>query len=96
MKRLSLPFTFRLPCLAYFLFLFSGTPSVQGLPLIKEVPYQPLVAATQRLMEALEFYSRDQDPREAKLAFNVGQGTQDLGFRNAVSILSLVLLVTGL
>ncbi len=55
MKRLSLPFTFRLPCLAYFLFLFSGTPSVQGLPLIKKVPYQPFVAATQRLLEALDF-----------------------------------------
>lgn len=32
-------------------------------------------------------YSRDHGRREAKLGFNVGQGTQDLGFRNTVPIL---------
>ncbi|MEZ6126017.1 MAG: CehA/McbA family metallohydrolase [Planctomycetaceae bacterium] len=32
-------------------------------------------------------YSRDAGQREASLAFNIGQGTQDIGFRNAVSIL---------
>jgi hypothetical protein len=32
-------------------------------------------------------YSRDQGKREASLAFNIGQGTQDIGFRNAVPIL---------
>lgn len=35
----------------------------------------------------IELYSRDHGPREAKLAFDVGQGTQDLGFRNEVNIL---------
>ncbi len=35
----------------------------------------------------LELYSRDVGKREAKFAFNAGQGTQDLGFRNEVSIL---------
>jgi hypothetical protein len=35
----------------------------------------------------LELFSRDQGQREAKLAFDVGQGTQDLGFRNEVNLL---------
>ena len=32
-------------------------------------------------------FSRDAGKREASLAFNIGQGTQDIGFRNAVPIL---------
>ncbi len=35
----------------------------------------------------IEIYSRDAGKREAKLSFDVGQGTQDLGFRNEVNIL---------
>ena len=35
----------------------------------------------------VEIYSRDAGKREAKVEFNVGQGTQDLGFRNEVNIL---------
>ncbi len=35
----------------------------------------------------LSLYSRDAGRREGKLAFNVGQGTQDLGFRSEVDIL---------
>ena len=35
----------------------------------------------------VQIYSRDVGAREAKLAFNVGQGTQDIGFRNEVAIL---------
>jgi hypothetical protein len=35
----------------------------------------------------LELYSRDVGKREAKLLFDVGQGTQDLGFRNELNIL---------
>jgi len=35
----------------------------------------------------LEIYSRDAGRREAKLAFDVGQGTQDLGFRNEIDLL---------
>jgi len=30
----------------------------------------------------LEIYSRDKGQRSAKISFNVGQGTQDIGFRN--------------
>ncbi|MEE2936765.1 MAG: CehA/McbA family metallohydrolase [Planctomycetota bacterium] len=32
-------------------------------------------------------FSRDAGKREAKLAFNIGQGTQDIGFRNELPIL---------
>ncbi len=35
----------------------------------------------------IQLYSRDAGRREAKIAFDVGQGTQDLGFRNEVDIL---------
>src|SRR5688572_24905286 len=35
----------------------------------------------------LQVYSRDEGKREAKIGFHVGQGTQDLGFRNAVDVL---------
>jgi hypothetical protein len=35
----------------------------------------------------VSLFSRDVGKREAKLEFNVGQGTQDLGFRSEVSIL---------
>ena len=35
----------------------------------------------------IQLYSRDAGRREAKIAFNAGQGTQDLGFRNEVDTL---------
>lgn len=35
----------------------------------------------------IQIYSRDAGKREAKLSFNVGQGTQDLGFRADVDLL---------
>ena len=35
----------------------------------------------------VQIYSRDAGKREAKISFNVGQGTQDLGFRSDVDIL---------
>jgi len=35
----------------------------------------------------VQVYSRDRGKREATLGFDVGQGTQDLGFRNSLAIL---------
>jgi hypothetical protein len=35
----------------------------------------------------LEIYSRDAGQRSAKISFNVGQGSQDIGFRNDVTVL---------
>jgi hypothetical protein len=37
--------------------------------------------------QILEIYSRDAGQRSAKISFNVGQGSQDIGFRNDVTIL---------
>ena len=35
----------------------------------------------------IQLYSRDSGKREARMGFNVGQGTQDIGFRNEVDLL---------
>src|SRR6185295_17450226 len=35
----------------------------------------------------LQLYSRDTGKREAKISFHIGQGTQDIGFRNDVDLL---------
>jgi len=35
----------------------------------------------------VQIYTRDQGDREAKIGFNVGQGTQDIGFRNEIDVL---------
>lgn len=35
----------------------------------------------------IQLYSKDQGKREARIGFNVGQGTQDIGFRNEIDIL---------
>src|SRR5262249_21044299 len=35
----------------------------------------------------IQLYSRDSGQREGRLTFDVGQGTQDVGFRNDVDIL---------
>ena len=51
---------------------------------------QPLVEKLSGLTleyRILQVYSRDKGKREAKFAFDVGQGTQDLGFRNELPVL---------
>jgi hypothetical protein len=54
---------------------------LDGQPLNKSLSGLPLE------YRLIELYSRDVGRREAKLVFDVGQGTQDLGFRNEVNIL---------
>ncbi len=54
---------------------------LDGQPLNKTLSGLPLE------YRLIELYSRDVGRREAKLLFDVGQGTQDLGFRNEVNIL---------
>ncbi len=39
----------------------------------------------------LEIYSHDRGQRSAKIGFNVGQGTQDIGFRNEIDLLFNIL-----
>ncbi len=54
--------------------MFQSRPLAEGLSGI-QLEYRPLL-----------LYSRDPGKRTAVLAFNVGQGTQDIGFRNDVSL----------
>jgi hypothetical protein len=54
---------------------------IDGQPLNKTLSGLPLE------YRLIELYSRDVGRREAKLLFDVGQGTQDLGFRNELNIL---------
>ena len=44
----------------------------------------------------IQMYSRDAGQREARIGFNVGQGTQDLGFRNETDVLFTCLPATEL
>jgi hypothetical protein len=51
--------------------------------------HQPLAKTLSGLpleYRLVEIYARDSGKREAKLVFDVGQGTQDLGFRNEANI----------
>jgi len=57
-------------------------------------PLRPRLSGLSLEYRILELYSRDSGKREAKLSFDVGQGTQDLGFRNEVDILFSALAAT--
>jgi hypothetical protein len=50
-------------------------------------PMTPRLSGLAIEYQILEIYSRDRGQRSAKIAFNVGQGTQDIGFRNDILIL---------
>ena len=50
-------------------------------------PLNPGLSGLEVEYRIVQLFSRDVGRREATLAFNVGQGTQDLGFRNQVAIL---------
>lgn len=50
-------------------------------------PLAPTLSGLEVEYRIIQLYSRDAGRREAKFLFNVGQGTQDLGFRNEVDVL---------
>lgn len=50
-------------------------------------PLLPNLSGLKLEYAVLQIYSRDAGPREAEIGFNVGQGTQDIGFRNTINIL---------
>lgn len=50
-------------------------------------PLNPELSGLPLEYRIIELYSRDVGKREAKLMFDVGQGTQDLGFRNEINLL---------
>ena len=50
-------------------------------------PLNPRLSGLEVEYRIVSLYSRDAGKREAKLLFDVGQGTQDLGFRNELNVL---------
>ena len=57
------------------------------LSLLTREPLKPRLSGLPVEYRVALLYSRDAGKREASLAFNIGQGTQDIGFRNSVPIL---------
>jgi hypothetical protein len=57
------------------------------LAMFDEAPMEKTLSGLKLEYRIIALYSRDAGKREAKFAFNVGQGTQDLGFRNEVPVL---------
>ena len=55
--------------------------------MFRDRPLKPTLSGLALEYRLLQIYSRDAGQREAKISFNVGQGTQDLGFRSDVDIL---------
>src|SRR5262245_28068335 len=76
----------------------SAAPAIQLTPrdsaerwadisLHRRQPMRPRLSGLALEYAILEIYSRDAGQRSAKISFNVGQGSQDIGFRNDVTIL---------
>ena len=57
------------------------------LQMFDKQPLRPNLSGLTVEYRLVQLYSRDAGKREAKFAFNVGQGTQDIGFRNEVDLL---------
>ena len=55
--------------------------------LMRREPMRPKLSGLQVEYKVVLLNSRDAGKREASIAFNIGQGTQDIGFRNSVPIL---------
>ncbi|MFM8469948.1 MAG: CehA/McbA family metallohydrolase [Limisphaerales bacterium] len=57
------------------------------LQMFNQQPLRPTLSGLTVEYRIVQLYSRDAGKREAKIGFNVGQGTQDIGFRNEVDLL---------
>lgn len=79
---------------------FSGSPRPQqtiterdvrdrwmDLAMFDKPPMKPQLSGLEVEYRIIQFYSRDAGKREARIGFNVGQGSQDIGFRNDTDIL---------
>jgi hypothetical protein len=58
-----------------------------GLASYDAQPMQPVLSGLKLEYRILQLYSREAGKREAKFSFDVGQGTQDLGFRSEADVL---------
>ena len=59
--------------------------------LYRNRPLLPDLSGLKLEYAVLQVYTRDAGRREAEIGFNVGQGTQDIGFRNTINILFRIL-----
>ncbi len=50
-------------------------------------PLQPILSGLRLEYGVLQIYTPEVGKREARIGFHVGQGTQDVGFRNSINIL---------
>ena len=50
-------------------------------------PLKPNLSGLNLEYVVIQIYTRERGKREAQIGFNVGQGTQDIGFRNTIDIL---------
>lgn len=57
------------------------------LELYRRQPMKEQLSGLKVEYRIVQLFSRDAGKREAQIAFDIGQGTQDLGFRNSVPIL---------
>ncbi len=68
-----------------------GPPALDArwldLQMFEAPPANPTLSGLGLEYRIVQLYSRDTGKREAAFAFDTGQGTQDLGFRNEVSVL---------
>ena len=55
--------------------------------LYKNRPLLPSLSGLLLEYAVVQVYSKDKGQREAKIGFNIGQGSQDIGFRNEVPVL---------
>ena len=58
-----------------------------GLSMFDKPPMNPRLSGLELEYRIIQLYSRDSGRREARISFNVGQGSQDIGFRNDTDIL---------
>jgi hypothetical protein len=57
------------------------------LQLYRNRPLLPSLSGLKLEYLVVQIYSREKGQREAEIGFNIGQGTQDIGFRNTIPIL---------
>ena len=57
------------------------------LQMFDKQPLRPTLSGLAVEYRIVQLYSRDAGKREGKFSFNVGQGTQDIGFRNETDVL---------
>ncbi len=58
-----------------------------GIEMFNKQPLRAHLSGLALEYRIVSFFSRDAGPREARLNFDVGQGSQDLGFRSSVDLL---------